>query len=105
MTAVSQEGCRAQVWTLGKMFFEGTYSGVTRFGAFHEHIGCTPCAAFYESEIRRGPFSIEPGHRQVHSIAFARKNVSCELYEVRACPSQISPATPGDHPPSRSPKY
>ena len=28
--------------------------GIARIGAFHEHIGCTPCAAFYESEVYLG---------------------------------------------------
>jgi hypothetical protein len=64
------------------MFFEDTFSDVTRFGAFHEHIGCVPCDSFFESEIRREPYSIQPGNRQVQSIGFQRKNVSCELYSV-----------------------
>ena len=53
---------------VGKMFYEDTSDGVTRFGAFHEHIGCTPCASFYESEVRRGPFISGPGARVVKSI-------------------------------------
>ena len=37
---------------IGTVFLEQTFGGVTRLGAFHEHIGCTPCDAFYESESR-----------------------------------------------------
>ena len=71
-----------QIWTVGKMLLEDSYGGLTRFSAFHEHIGCTPCNEFYESEIRVGPYKIQPGNRAVKSIGFTRKNVSCELYEV-----------------------
>ena len=92
-TVLGGSGSRSDPWVVGKMFFEDTTSGVTRFGAFHEHIGCTPCASFYESEIRVGPFNIKsadspPGgggggtSRTVESISFTRKNVSCELYNV-----------------------
>ena len=45
---------------VGEVFLEETYEGVSRFGAFHEHIGCVPCAAFYESEVRRGPWVRAP---------------------------------------------
>ena len=41
-----------RVFDIGTVFLEQTFGGVTRLGAFHEHIGCTPCDAFYESEQR-----------------------------------------------------
>ena len=70
--------------TVGSMFFEDTFEGIGRFGAFHEHIGCTPCAAFFESEVRRGPWIAAPVARTVGSIAFHRlkPSVECQLYEV-----------------------
>jgi hypothetical protein len=36
------KGIQAKPDVLGKMFFEGSYEGLTRFSAFHEHFGCTP---------------------------------------------------------------
>ena len=82
-TATATNVSSGQQWVLGRMFLEDTFDGIVRFGAFHEHIGCTRCNAFYESEIRTGPFGIEPGNRTVSSIVFNRKNVSCELYDVK----------------------
>lgn len=42
----------AEPIVVGKMFLQDTYAGIGRMSAFHEHIGCTPCGAFYESEVR-----------------------------------------------------
>ena len=72
-----------QVWTVGEIFFEDSYGGVGRFNAFHEHIGCTPCLAFFESEVRIGPYAIEPGHRVVRAIRFNPIDAQCEAYAVR----------------------
>ena len=33
--------------------------------------------------MRVGPYGIQPGNRQVQSIKFSRKNVSCEMYEIK----------------------
>lgn len=77
---------------VGRMLLEETFGGVARFGAFHEHIGCTPCAAFYESEVRRGPWISAPVPRVVSSIGFQRKNVTCELYQVDLFNSSGMPA-------------
>eukprot|EP00756_Hemistasia_phaeocysticola_P064779 Hpha_TRINITY_DN8058_c0_g1::TRINITY_DN8058_c0_g1_i1::g.140193::m.140193 len=41
---------------VGTMLLEDTYGGVSRLGSFHEHIGCTVCDAFSESETRHGPW-------------------------------------------------
>lgn len=41
---------------VGVMFYEDTYAGLGRLSAFHEHIGCTDCNAFFESEKRSGPW-------------------------------------------------
>ena len=58
-----------RVWRPSPSFCARTVSGVTRFGAFHEHIGCVPCSSFFESEVRRGPFAIQPGNRCVCDTA------------------------------------
>eukprot|EP00051_Salpingoeca_urceolata_P029130 m.6401 g.6401 ORF g.6401 m.6401 type:complete len:868 (-) comp2629_c0_seq1:146-2749(-) len=72
---------------VGVMLLQEAYGGVDRFGAFHEHIGCTPCSAFYESEVRSGPW-LSDG-RNV-SIAFRRKTVPCELYDVHLLGSRVA---------------
>jgi hypothetical protein len=64
------------------LFWQETPGGITRFGAFHEHIGCTPCDAFYESEVRRGPWVAAPIARAVRSISFARPNCTCQEFDV-----------------------
>ena len=84
-----EERSAAPSFVVGRMFWERTYSGITRFGAFHEHIGCCPCEAFYESEVRTGPWVTSPMPRPVKSIGFTRKQVQCQRYEVA-----ISPADP-----------
>ena len=84
-TLEASNATSGKMWTVGKMFFEDLHSGIIRFGAFHEHIGCTPCSAFYESEIRVGPYDVKTAtgaQRNVEHIRFQRKNVSCELYNV-----------------------
>lgn len=83
-----------EVYTVGSMFFEDGYSGVTRMGGFHEHIGCTQCSAFTESEVRRGPWVSAPVARAVKSISFKRPNCSCQLFDVEPIP----PASPTDIP-------
>ena len=69
---------------VGKMFLQDTYSGIGRFSAFHEHIGCTPCDAFYESEVRRGPWVDAPlPKRVVSNITFGpRPPCACQLFDV-----------------------
>jgi len=52
-------------------------------GAFHEHIGCTECDAFYESEIRTGPWVLQPRPHTVKNINFTRVNASCQLFDFR----------------------
>ncbi len=65
------------------MFLEDTFQELIRFGAFHEHIGCTVCDAFYEVEVRFGPIIHfpGPGHTEKY-IGFSRIDVKCELYGV-----------------------
>ena len=77
-------GKNVQVVEVGRMLLEDVVdSGVTRYGAFHEHIGCVPCSSFYESEERRGPYAIQPGNRTVRGIGFQRKtDLACQLYDV-----------------------
>ena len=68
---------------VGRMFWQGTFGGIDRLGAFHEHIGCTPCEAFYESELRTGPWIEAPQRRTVRRIGFAPPHVaSCRLFDV-----------------------
>eukprot|EP00040_Diaphanoeca_grandis_P023380 m.127113 g.127113 ORF g.127113 m.127113 type:complete len:339 (+) comp29249_c0_seq2:167-1183(+) len=67
---------------VGEMFLEETFGGVTRLGSFHEHIGCTDCSAFYESERRTGPWLTSPHARNVSSITFTRPSAECELFDV-----------------------
>ena len=69
-------------FVVGRMFWERTYGGISRFGAFHEHIGCCECDAFFESEVRTGPWVHAPISRAVHTIGFSRMNVSCQRYQV-----------------------
>lgn len=68
--------------TVGRMFFEDAYGGVSRLQAFHEHIGCTPCAAFYESEVRRGPWVLSQPMRSVSGIGFTPPEAQCQLFDV-----------------------
>ena len=49
-----------ELWTVGRQLIADQTSGITRTSAFNEHIGCTPCDAFDESEVRRGPWVLEP---------------------------------------------
>jgi hypothetical protein len=84
-----RSGTPANADVLGRMFFEGAFEGLDRFSAFHEHFGCTPCHAFYESEIRSGPWVASPSPRSP-SISFTRTNSTapdhCEAYEVDILP-------------------
>ena len=83
LTAVKfSNGVEAQTFTVGHVFLEETRGGISRFGAFHEHIGCTPCDSFYESEVRRGPWIAAPNPRSVKSIGFTAPNCSCKLFDV-----------------------
>jgi len=69
--------------TLGKVFFERTHTGVSRVGAFHEHIGCTDCDAFYEAEMRSGIEVLAPTPRTTTKIDFARDATwDCQLFNV-----------------------
>ena len=79
----ASEGARTNTTIeVGRVFLEDTFEGVSRLGAFHEHIGCTPCNAFFESEIRRGPWVDQPLPRAVNAISFKRNNCSCQLFDV-----------------------
>jgi hypothetical protein len=86
-------GCGLSPWSgnctlvVGRMFWEDTHSGISRFGAFHEHIGCTPCDAFYESEVRGGPWVQSPSPR-VANISFKPPTSDCELFSVELLPSK-----------------
>ena len=75
----------AAVFTVGVMFLEDAHDGVTRLGAFHEHIGCTKCDAFAESEVRVGPWvgPSDPHPRAVKAVSFRRPNASCQLFDVQ----------------------
>ena len=85
---------------LGTVFFQETFEGVSRLGAFHEHIGCTPCDAFYESEIRRGPWVAAPQPRNA-TVGFERKNFTCALFDVELLSDGAQFRTgPGTGPPS-----
>ena len=48
------------VWTVGRQLLAEQTGGIIRTSAFNEHIGCTPCDAFDQSEVRRGPWVLEP---------------------------------------------
>ena len=90
----SSANAAAQV--VGRMFWENTFAGIDRFGAFHEHIGCTPCDAFFESEVRRGPWTgpADALPRQVRSIGFKPPTAaSCQLFDV-----EVANATGGAMP-------
>ena len=66
-----------------QVFFERTYTGVTRVGAFHEHIGCTDCDAFYEAEQCTGIEVIAPTPRVATKIDFTRDpSWDCQLFNV-----------------------
>lgn len=68
--------------TVGHQFWEGTFSGITRIGAFHEHIGCIACDAFYESEIRRGPWIHAPLSREANVSYTENLRPYCKLHSV-----------------------
>ena len=68
---------------VGEMFWEDTFEGLKRFGAFHEHIGCVLCDSFYESEVRTGPFIAAPQARTVSNIHFKNPEAECKLYDVK----------------------
>jgi hypothetical protein len=59
------------VWVLGTIVTEGTsnMSGITHFSATHEHLGCSPCDAYYQAIRATGPFILNP--RGAHEIARA----------------------------------
>lgn len=90
-------GPSIQTFNVGRIFFEdGDGGGVTRLGAFHEHIGCTPCNAFFESEERTGPWFPDSNKRDV-SINFTRPTAECRLFNViiKDGPSAIFRTGPG----------
>jgi hypothetical protein len=87
------EGAASDV-VVGRMFWEGTYHGISRFGAFHEHIGCCPCDAFFESEVRTGPWVSGPMPRDVQRIGFVRKQVECQKFEVVVTPGEPGSGRP-----------
>lgn len=82
-------GVGGEVLEVGKMFWEDTYGGISRLQAFHEHIGCTPCAAFYESEVRTGPWVARPLARGVANVSFTPPNATCQLFQVDIFESQL----------------
>merc|ERR1711871_1620267 len=82
LTATKLNEKDAQPIVVGRMFFEDTFEGISSLGAFHEHIGCTPCDAFYESEVRRGPWVRSPIARNISQIGFTRKSSLCQLFDV-----------------------
>jgi hypothetical protein len=55
-------------YTLGSIVTEGTWnkSGITDFFTVHEHLGCAPCDAYYQSVRTTGPFILNP--RGAHSL-------------------------------------
>lgn len=69
-------------YTIGEVFLERTYTGVDRLSAFHEHIGCTDCDAFWESERRTGIEVLAPLPRITTTIDFSRPKAACELFNV-----------------------
>eukprot|EP01063_Lacrimia_lanifica_P039772 TRINITY_DN881_c0_g1_i1.p1 TRINITY_DN881_c0_g1~~TRINITY_DN881_c0_g1_i1.p1 ORF type:complete len:311 (+),score=87.35 TRINITY_DN881_c0_g1_i1:76-1008(+) len=81
---VSAAGVAAAPFEIGKIFFESLDGGLDRFSAFHEHIGCVPCSAFYESEIRRGPWEGGADARAPPAIVFTppKNHPGCTKYDV-----------------------
>lgn len=55
-------------FVLGRVLLEGDTAneGIDRWRNFHEHIGCTPCDAFYEKTTVQGPSILQP--EGVHRI-------------------------------------
>ena len=49
-----------ELGTVGRQLIADQTSGITRTSAFNEHIGCTPCDAFDQSEVRGGPWVLDP---------------------------------------------
>eukprot|EP00041_Stephanoeca_diplocostata_P018679 m.393369 g.393369 ORF g.393369 m.393369 type:complete len:340 (+) comp21087_c1_seq21:223-1242(+) len=90
---------------LGSVFFERTFGLVDRLGAFHEHIGCTPCDAFFEGERRFGLTVNAPDTRTTSAITFNPPTTAeCQLYNVKQAPlpsglpSVVITTGPGTHP-------
>ena len=56
-----------QGWLVGRQLLAGSFGGMRQssMSAFYEHIGCTPCDAFYARTSRAGPWVLEPpGHEE-----------------------------------------
>lgn len=73
-------------FVVGELFFEDSFEGISRIGSFHEHIGCTPCKAFTETESRHGPWINEGTgmRRYPTNITFTPPtNTQCKLYNVQ----------------------
>ena len=49
-----------EVWMVGRQLLAEQFGGIVGTSAFNEHIGCTPCDAFDQSEVRGGPWVLEP---------------------------------------------
>eukprot|EP01063_Lacrimia_lanifica_P026849 TRINITY_DN3686_c1_g3_i1.p5 TRINITY_DN3686_c1_g3~~TRINITY_DN3686_c1_g3_i1.p5 ORF type:complete len:222 (+),score=62.14 TRINITY_DN3686_c1_g3_i1:890-1555(+) len=81
---VSKDGVAGPPIAIGTQFFEGVVGGgITSFGAFHEHLGCVPCDAFYESEVRRGPFEGGAHPRPPATISHHNKtHPGCQNFAV-----------------------
>ena len=49
-----------EVWMVGRQLLAEQTGGIVGTSAFNEHIGCTPCDAFDQSEVRGGPWVLDP---------------------------------------------
>jgi len=74
-------------FVLGRVVLEGdtTSEGIEVWKNFHEHLGCTPCDAFYEKTTVTGPWILEP--KGVHEVKEGvveplDASTSCRHYRV-----------------------
>lgn len=76
-----------EVFVLGRVLLEGdTQSqGINLWTNFHEHLGCTPCDAFYESTTVTGPFIREPqGAHKISRVYVEppKSEYTCRLFRT-----------------------
>jgi hypothetical protein len=81
-------------WTVfGRMLLESTTGGINRLNNFHEHVGCTPCDAFYENTVISIPEVLAPQNKHVLKGVYSKApaQASCKLYRTVAIPNPSGP--------------
>jgi len=81
-----QDVTTGQSWIVGRQLIAGGLGGLSRIGAFYEHIGCTACDAFTAKATRAGPWVAEPNGVRLMSARSrnvrARPEFTCHKHVV-----------------------